>query len=133
PISEPRLPVTRLSVIYRQQGQSQIVTTAHAINAGDASLPPAVPDVAGAQVWSDLNFITATDAEDRLRKVIELCTEFVPRKLKWPHPINDVQVLAPMHKGVAGVANFNLQLQAALNPRGQGLRTPGGEYRPGDK
>lgn len=132
-IGTERIPVTRLAVIYRQQGQSQIVTTAHAINAGDSSLPPAVPDVAGAQVWSDLNFITAADAEDCLRKVIELCTEFVPRKLKWPHPINDVQVLAPMHKGVAGVANFNVQLQAALNPHGQGLRTPGGEYRPGDK
>ena len=132
-ISASGIPVTRLAVIYRQQGQSQIVTTAHAINAGDASLPPAVPDVAGAQVWSDLNFITAADAEDCLRKVIELCAEFVPRKLKWPHPINDVQVLAPMHKGVAGVANFNVQLQAALNPHGQGLRTPGGEYRPGDK
>lgn len=132
-IATEHVPVTRLAVIYRQQGQSQIVTTAHAINAGDASLPPAVPDVASAQVWCDLNFITATDAEDCLRKVIELCTEFVPRKLKWPHPVNDVQILAPMHKGVAGVANLNAQLQGALNPRGQGLRTPAGEYRPGDK
>ncbi len=132
-ISDSYIPVTRLSVIYRQQGQSQIVTTAHAINAGEASPPPVVTEVAGAQVWSDLNFIAATDAEDCLRKVIQLCTEFIPQRLKWPHPINDVQVLAPMHKGVAGVANFNTQLQAALNPRAQGLRTPGGEYRPGDK
>ena len=132
-ISASGIPVTRLSVIYRQQGQSQIVTTAHAINAGEASPPPVVTEVAGAQVWSDLNFIAATDAEDCLRKVIQLCTEFIPQRLKWPHPINDVQVLAPMHKGVAGVANFNTQLQAALNPRAQGLRTPGGEYRPGDK
>ncbi|MBK8858234.1 MAG: AAA family ATPase [Opitutaceae bacterium] len=132
-ISVSGIPVTRLSVIYRQQGQSQIVTTAHAINAGEASPPPVVTEVAGAQVWSDLNFIAATDAEDCLRKVIQLCTEFIPQRLKWPHPINDVQVLAPMHKGVAGVANFNTQLQAALNPRAQGLRTPGGEYRPGDK
>ena len=132
-ISVSGIPVTRLSVIYRQQGQSQIVTTAHAINAGEASPPPVVTEVAGAQVWCDLNFIAATDAEDCLRKVIQLCTEFIPQRLKWPHPINDVQVLAPMHKGVAGVANFNTQLQAALNPRAQGLRTPGGEYRPGDK
>jgi exodeoxyribonuclease V alpha subunit len=133
PISVAGIPVTRLSVIYRQQGQSLIVTTAHAINAGEASPPPVVTEVAGAQVWSDLNFIVATDAEDCLRKVIQLCTEFIPQRLKWPHPINDVQVLAPMHKGVAGVANFNTQLQAALNPRAQGLRTPSGEYRPGDK
>jgi len=127
------LPVTRLNVIYRQQGQSQIVTTAHAINAGDPSLPAVLPDVAAAQVWSDLNFIAATDAEDCVNKVIRLCTEFIPHMLKWPHPINDVQVLAPMHKGVAGVANLNLRLQAALNPHATGLRFGAGEFRPGDK
>jgi exodeoxyribonuclease V alpha subunit len=38
-----------------------------------------------------------------------------------------------MHKGVAGVANLNTQLQAALNPRGEGLRTAHGDYRAGDK
>ena len=129
------LPTTRLSVIYRQQGQSQIVTTAHAINAGEASPPPVIQEVAGAQVWSDLNFIAATDAEDCLRKVIQLCTEFIPRMLKWPHPVNDVQILAPMHKGTAGVGNLNVQLQAALNASTsrEGLRALGGEDRPGDK
>jgi exodeoxyribonuclease V alpha subunit len=127
------LPVTRLSVIYRQQGQSQIVTTAHAINAGDPSLPPVVPEVAAAQVASDLNFIAATDAEDCLRKVQELVTEFIPRVLKWPHAVNDVQILAPMHKGVAGVGNLNAQLQATLNGHTRGLRAAGGEFRPGDK
>ncbi len=129
----PLIPVTRLSVIYRQQGQSDIVTTAHAINSGDPALPPVVAEVSQARVWADLNFIAARDAEDCVRKVIELVTDFVPRNLKWPDPIRDVQILAPMHKGVAGVANFNAQLQATLNPHGHGLRGPGGEFRPGDK
>ncbi len=127
------LPVTRLSVIFRQQGQSQIVTTAHAINDGDPSPPPVASEVDRAQVWADLNFIAATDPDDCLRKVIQLVTEFIPRMLKWPHPVRDVQVLAPMHKGIAGVGNFNLQLQGALNPHQRGLRTAAGEYRPGDK
>ncbi len=127
------LPVTRLNVIFRQQNQSAIVTTAHAINSGDPTLPPAVTDLDQIQVWSDLTFVTATDADDCLRKVIQLCTEFIPQKLKWPHPVNDVQILAPMHKGIAGVANLNLQLQAALNGHARGLRGPGGEFRPGDK
>ncbi len=132
----PALPVTRLSVIYRQKGQSQIVTTAHAINSGDPTLGAVLPDVASAQVWADLNFIAAADTEDCVRKVIELVTEFIPRKLKWPHPIHDVQILAPMHKGIAGVGNFNTQLQSALNPLQPGaraLRSVHGEYRPGDK
>jgi exodeoxyribonuclease V alpha subunit len=132
-IATERVPTTRLSVIYRQQGQSQIVTTAHAINAGDPSVPQVFQNVADAQVSSDLNFIEARDAEDCVRKVIQLCTEFIPRVLKWPHPINDVQVLAPMHKGVAGVGNLNAQMQAALNGNRRGLRALSGEYRPGDK
>ncbi len=139
--SPAAIPVTRLCVIYRQKDQSGIVTTAHAINSGEASPPPVVQNVADAQVWADLNFIAATAADDCVRKVVELVTEFVPRKLKWPNPVSDVQVLAPMHKGVAGVANFNLQLQAALNGstapttggHARGLRTAAGEFRPGDK
>src|SRR5690606_18557014 len=124
---------TRLSVIYRQTEQSGIVTTAHAINAGDPSLPPAVAEVAQIQPWSDLTFVTALDADDCLRKVVQLCTEFIPQKIKWPHPVNDVQILAPMHKGIAGVANLNAQPQAAPNPHARGLRGAHGEYRPGDK
>jgi len=132
-IATGRVPVTRLSVIYRQKEQSGIVTTAHAINAGDAALPPAVTDLAGIQAWSDLTFVVATDADDCLAKVTALCTEFVPRLWKWFDPVDDVQVLAPMHKGVAGVANLNVTLQAALNPHARGLRGPAAEYRPGDK
>ncbi len=127
-IATELVPVTRLSVIYRQKEQSGIVTTAHAINSGDPSLPPTVPEVGSAQPWSDLTFVAAIDAEDCLRKVIELCTEFVPRHWKWFHPVNDVQILAPMHKGTAGVANLNVQLQAALNP-GVGGHAPVPAFR----
>jgi len=132
-ISTEQVPVTRLTVIYRQKEQSQIVATAHAINAGDPSLPPAVNDFAAIQTWSDLTFIVADSADDCLSKAITLCTEFIPRHWNWFNPTRDVQVLAPMHKGTAGVGNFNLQLQAALNPHAQGFRGPGGEFRPGDK
>jgi exodeoxyribonuclease V alpha subunit len=125
--------VTRLSFVYRQQKESLIVATAHAINGGENHPPPIVSEVAKAQAWSDLNFISATSAEDCLAKVIELCTKFIPQHFKWFNPVTDVQVLAPMHKGVAGVANLNTQLQAALNPNQKGLKTVSGEYRPGDK
>jgi len=129
----PALPVTRLTAIYRQQDQSLIVTTAHAINGGDAQPPPAAADLATLPAWGDLHFVAASSAEDCVAKVLALCTEFIPRHFHWAHPINDVQVLAPMHKGVAGVTNLNLQLQAALNARRSGLRTAAGEFRAGDK
>ncbi|MGC4075172.1 MAG: ATP-dependent RecD-like DNA helicase [Nibricoccus sp.] len=133
PAESPAWPVTRLNVIYRQKGQSQIVTTAHTINGGDPTLPPSTPDIAAIQAWSDLTFVIADSADDCLAKTIALCTEFIPRHYSWFDPEKDVQVLAPMHKGTAGVGNFNAQLQAALNPRGKGLRGPGGELRAGDK
>jgi exodeoxyribonuclease V alpha subunit len=127
------LPVTRLQFVYRQGKESAIVTTAHAINEGVASPPPVAGEVAKAQAWSDLNFIAAHSAEDCLAKVIELCTQFIPKNLSWLNPVTDVQVLAPMHRGVAGVGNFNTQLQAALNGHAKGIKTVSGEYRPGDK
>ncbi len=133
-IATGRAPVTRLSYIYRQSGQSSIVSTAHAINTGDATPPPVAPDVAAAAPGDDLAFIEAASPEDCVRKVIALCSDFIPRHFKGIDPAEDVQVLAPMHKGVAGVANLNLQLQAALNRgRAPGLRTGAGEFRPGDK
>jgi exodeoxyribonuclease V alpha subunit len=76
-----------------------------------------------------------------MQKVLSLCAEYIPQHYPWLNPVNDVQVLAPMHKGVAGVANLNQQLQAALKPArtgaasraGESLRTVAGEFRAGDK
>jgi exodeoxyribonuclease V alpha subunit len=142
------LPVTRLSFVYRQGKESAIVTTAHAINEGQHQPPPVHAEVDKAQAWSDLNFIAAGDVEDCVAKVVALCTRYIPEHFKWFDPIADVQVLAPMHKGVAGVANLNLRLQEALRPwkstkvardlraRDSGLhalKTVSGTYEPGDK
>ncbi len=132
-IASGKVPVTRLDVIYRQQGQSAIVTTAHAINSGDPSVPPPAGEVSQAQAWSDLNFIAAEGAEDCVRKVLQLCSEFIPQHYSWFDRVQDVQVLAPMHKGAAGVANLNARLQQTLNSAGPGLRAGGAEYRAGDK
>jgi exodeoxyribonuclease V alpha subunit len=104
-------------------------------------VPTVVHEVAAANVSADLNFIVANDADDCLRKVQELVSDFIPRVLQWPHPVNDVQVLAPMYKGIAGVANLNTQLQATLNGSNspgdsrntRSLRAAGYEYRAGDK
>ena len=132
-IRNQAIPVTRLDVIHRQKGQSGIVAAAHAVNSGDASLPPAAHELSGIQKWEDLTFVIADSPDDCLKKTVALCTEFIPRTFEWIDPIRDVQVLAPMHKGVAGVANLNAQLQAALNPHGRGIRGAGGEFRAGDK
>ncbi len=132
-VSGAPLPVTRLQFVYRQGKESAIATVAHTINSGDSSPPPACSEVAKAQAWSDLNFIAASSPEDCLAKITELCTKFIPQHFKWFHSVNDVQVLAPMHKGVAGVGNLNAHLQAQLNGQRPGIKTLNGEFRPGDK
>lgn len=132
-IADGSSPVTRLQVIYRQTGQSEIVSTAHAINSGDPALPPAVRDVFSVQPWADLTFVVADSPEDTVAKVLALSQDYLPTQFSWLNPRSDVQVLAPMHKGAAGVANLNVRLQAALNPGAPGLRWGGAEYRAGDK
>ena len=126
-------PVTRLSVVFRQKGQSPIVGAAHAINTGQTSLPPLFPDVSSVPGWSELAFVQADTPEDCVQKILQLCTAHLPRHAPWLDPVTDVQTLAPMHKGIAGVGQLNLRLQAALNAQQRGLRTPVGELRPGDK
>ena len=44
-----------------------------------------------------------------------------------------VQVLAPLHKGPAGIQRFNEELQKALNPSRESVRFGGIEYHLGDK
>src|SRR5690606_30725860 len=46
-------------------------------------------------------------------------------------PVRDIQVLAPMHRGAAGVTALNEALQQALNPDGVPLPKKG--LRTGDK
>lgn len=132
-IAAAKVPVTRLAIVFRQKGQSPIVGAAHAINSGQTMLPPLFQDVASIPGWSDLAFVQAESAEDCVGKVLQLCTEYLPRHASWFNPVADVQTLAPMHKGTAGVAQLNLKIQAALNPNHRGLRTQAGEFRPGDK
>ena len=132
-IATGEVPVTRLDVIHRQKGQSGIVTTAHAINDGDPSMPPSHPDLSTIPAWSDLNFIPVESQEDCVRQVVELCRQHIPRTHRWVKPRKDIQVLAPMHRGIAGVGNFNARLQDALNPGQTGVKFAAGEFRAGDK
>lgn len=120
-------PLTRLSVIFRQAEGSDIIANAHLINQGEQ--PEAnKPD-------GDFFIDTSDDAEEAARKVIELVTERIPKRFGLD-PVQDVQVLAPMYRGPAGVTALNEALQAALNPANAlkaERRFFGSDYRVGDK
>ena len=102
-----RLPVIRLTEIFRQAARSHIITNAHRINQGQM---PILSDDG-----SDFIFEEILPPERILSRVRELCERECGR-LNTSEPLMDVQVLAPMKKGLLGVENLNRVLQAALNP-----------------
>ena len=126
--------VTRLKTIYRQEARSPIVTVAYEVLEGNPATPPRHPaaEIDSIDPQDDLRFITAPEPEQCLQAVLDLCSRFLPQKLGLD-PVWEAQVIAPMHKGVVGIANLNKQLQAIINPRNSGIRIGECRFSIGDK
>ena len=105
-IASGRAEVIRLNVIFRQAQDSLIVTNAHRINKGQF---PEFPK--GAR---DFFMFTQDDPDKAAALVVDLVSSRIPKKFGLKP--SDIQVLAPMYRGVVGVSNLNPLLQAALNP-----------------
>lgn len=106
----------RLHTIFRQAKESLIVMNAHRVNQG---LLPYIGHEHGHKE-GDFYFIQRQDPEEVLETVIELVAERIPQGFDLD-PMDDIQVLSPMHRGVLGVSNLNDKLQAVLNPCGDGM------------
>jgi exodeoxyribonuclease V alpha subunit len=121
------VPTMRLGEIFRQAGESRIVTNAHRILHGEApeSADPEAPH-------PDFFVIARRDPEDAAEVIKELVLTRIPRRFGFD-PRRDVQVLTPMHRGAAGTIALNQALQAALNPVGPSFEYRGTTYRVGDK
>jgi exodeoxyribonuclease V alpha subunit len=103
------VPVVRLAEIFRQAAQSEIITNAHRINAGEMPADGVGPE-------SDFFFIERDEAEVIAATVLELIKSRIPNRLGL-HSIRDIQVLCPMNRGSLGTRAMNALLQDALNPR----------------
>jgi exodeoxyribonuclease V alpha subunit len=114
------VPTVRLAVVFRQAAESGIVTNAHRINTGQQ---PRFNE-------RDFFFIHRDDPEHARETIVELVCHRMPRKFGLD-PRRDIQVLAPMHRGDAGVSKLNEALQHALNPEGEPVPRKG--LRTGDK
>src|SRR6202790_2521829 len=126
-ISSGRVPVVRLTEVFRQAAQSQIIVNAHRINQG------AIPDLRKPEAESDFYFVEADDPETAVARIIELVKTRIPRRFGLD-PIRDVQVLCPMNRGGVGARSVNIELQAALNPAGdRKIERFGWTFAPGDK
>jgi len=120
--------VVRLTEIFRQAQESMIILNAHKVNQGEF---PLLKDPERREL-SDFYFIQEEDPEKILGQIITLCAERIPSRFGF-HPIKDIQVLTPMHKGVIGATNLNIELQRTLNPNQQGITHGSRTFKLGDK
>ncbi|MDF1662563.1 MAG: ATP-dependent RecD-like DNA helicase [Planctomycetota bacterium] len=98
-----------LTEIFRQAESSAIVRNAHLVH--DGELPEMRPAPKKAQRGDgDFFFIERGDAQATVDTIVKLVSQRIPSAYGLD-PIQDIQVLAPMHKGLAGTVNLNAQLQ----------------------
>jgi exodeoxyribonuclease V alpha subunit len=123
------IPVVHLREIFRQAGDSRIISGAHAINRGE------IPDIIEAPKDSDFVFVDREDAEECAATLVSMVRDRLPKHL-GVDPIEGIQILSPMHRGSLGIKELNLRLQAALNPRSEyrdEYQAFGNLFRIGDK
>lgn len=118
--------VVKLTNIFRQAAQSDIVVNAHKINAGER--------VDLAKRSNDFLFIRRDNPDAVISAAITLIQQKLPGYVH-AQPF-DIQVMTPMRKGALGVERLNQVLQNYLNPpdKSKKEREAGGIiYRVGDK
>jgi exodeoxyribonuclease V alpha subunit len=125
-ISSGVVPVVELHEIFRQAKESSIIVNAHRINKGE------FPNLQPSQKLDDFYFIEQEDPAKVLELIIHCVKERIPKRFGFD-PIDDIQVLSPMHKGTVGAGNLNVELQRALNNREDGITRGGRNYRIHDK
>ena len=125
-IRSESFPVVRLTRIFRQAGESDIVVNAHKINAGE----PVVLD----NKSRDFFFLRRQDADVIISVIITLIKKKLPGYVGTSP--NEIQVMTPTRKGLLGVERLNTILQRYLNPAAQEKKEKeinGRLFRQGDK
>lgn len=119
--------VTRLKTIFRQDKDSHIIVNAHRINQGEL---PFLDNQS-----TDFYFFGEDDPAKCADLIVDIVQNRIPIKFGYD-PLTDVQIIAPMYRGAAGVWALNKALQQVLNPSSH--RKPekivgGRTFRKGDK
>ncbi|PYF08821.1 SF1B family DNA helicase RecD2 [Ureibacillus chungkukjangi] len=124
-LASKKVPTVELIDVYRQAEGSTIIELAHQIKKGN--IPSSVENKT-----SDRSFIKAS--ADQVASVV---TQVVKSAVAKGQSIRDIQVLAPMYKGPAGIDMLNKKIQELVNPNNDGKRKElvfgDVTYRIGDK
>ena len=112
-IDSGRFSTVCLTEIFRQAGESLIITNAHAINEG------VYPDLTVKN--NDFFFLPRRSDREIADTVVELCATRLPRAYGKATE-GGIQIITPSRKGEAGTENLNRRLQNELNPPAKGKR-----------
>ncbi|AMY13488.1 exodeoxyribonuclease V subunit alpha [Limosilactobacillus reuteri] len=118
------LPKVELTNIHRQAADSTIIPLAHAIKEG--KLPPNLTNK-----MPDRSFISC-----HANQVPSVVQQIIDLSKKRDYSANDIQILAPMYRGQAGIDRLNELAQQAYNPPANGKQEVdfrGLTFRVGDK
>ena len=105
-ISSEKFNVVRLSEIFRQAAESDIITNAHKINAGQS--------IRLDNKSKDFFMLSMSSSIQIQRALVSLIAEKLPPYVDATK--YDIQVLTPSRKGELGVENLNKILQQYINP-----------------
>lgn len=103
------VPRVNLTEVYRQQDGSSIIELAHKMKLGQPI------DIT--QRFHDRSFIPCS--ADQIPDVVN---KVVTSAVKKGYDMSDIQVLAPMYRGSAGIKRLNKVLQDILNPKQEDTR-----------
>ena len=118
------LPKVELTNIHRQAADSTIIPLAHAIKEG--KLPSDLTNK-----MPDRSFISC-----HANQVPSVVQQIIDLSKKRDYSANDIQILAPMYRGQAGIDRLNELAQQAYNPPANGKQEVdfrGLTFRVGDK
>lgn len=118
------LPKVELTNIHRQAADSTIIPLAHAIKEG--KLPSDLTNK-----MPDRSFISC-----HANQVPSVVQQIIDLSKKRDYSANDIQILAPMYRGQAGIDHLNELAQQAYNPPANGKQEVdfrGLTFRVGDK
>lgn len=119
------LPIIRLEKIYRQKETSGIIKLAHAIRLNEWYEP------FDFDKYKDIHFMECQNMQ-----VLSLTKKIVEKALAEGYLNTEIQVLAPMYQGIAGIDALNSMLQDVINPKTEfhhEIRIGQKVYREGDK
>ncbi|WP_130871022.1 SF1B family DNA helicase RecD2 [Intestinimonas massiliensis (ex Afouda et al. 2020)] len=100
------VPMVRLTEIFRQAAESAIIRNAHGVNRGE------LPDLKDNK--HDFFFLRRKDPARAAETIVELVKTRLPDNMGIP--ADQIQVLSPTRKRVAGTASLNRAIQEAVNP-----------------